>query len=150
VPALIPRGSQIEQEAEGARDLKGRLIIDDSESSDQALRGHRFDVLALCVAHLVEPGAARLDLDVRRQASKRGCRWDDNHDTGATLVKSISRDDNCGPATRLLPTHGIAEVDKPYLAPPSVHLERSRTEALSMSRSAAISPQASGSACSSS
>ena len=47
--------SEVEQKTQSAADLERDLVVDRTELPDQALLRNGLDVLAFCVADLVEP-----------------------------------------------------------------------------------------------
>jgi hypothetical protein len=126
------------------------LVAHRPESGDEPLLGDGFDVFTFGVTDLVQPGSARLDLNMGGQSSMRGRGRNDDHHSSGAGIQRIGGDDDCRPTTGLLTSDRLTEVNQPNLASAGGHDERSPIGPASAARSAVISCQAAGSERSSS
>lgn len=144
-------GSAADEGPDHRSDHALRWIGDPANAVDEAILGHRFDVLTLGIIGLTKSGSLRLDLDVRRQASTGTGHGHDDHQASSAGIHLISRHHHCGSLITLLVPDGSAEVDEPDVAlsridwlPCRCHSRPSRNAGSSPRRSSRTASHSSG------
>jgi hypothetical protein len=117
--------SESQKKGKSFRDVKECLVIRAPKLRDQSLFRYRLDVFAFRVRDLAEFRCLGIKFDVRRKTATSSRARNDDHDSRATLVESVCRNDDCGTTAGLFGTDRISKVDEPDVSSVRRHVEES-------------------------